>query len=161
MKLALLVLDMQVGLLRDAEGRTDKACEHINYVASLLRQNHHVVIHVMDTEHEGEEAAFSVHPLVEQESMDLHVRKSCSNAFWNSELEAVLKARQVDFVIVSGFAAEHSVLFTYNGAMERGFRTAILQKGVVSMHEEQPLTLYRDRFVLSYPVVEAMLGVQE
>lgn len=164
MKIAMLIIDMQVGLMQespDLPQRAEKACEHINYVASLLRSNRQLVAHVQDNEQQEDETAFAIIPQVVQEPEDLYIRKTWSNGFWKTELESMLLAREIDFVIISGFAAEHCVLFTFNGAVERGFKTAILQKGVVSMYEDQPLTLYRDRFTVSYPVVEAMLGVRE
>jgi len=161
MKIALLIIDMQNGLLREdpaCDPRARKACEYINYAASLLRANRQPIVHIQDNEQQDDEEAFAIIPEIDQEPEDLYVGKTWSNGFWQTELESVLRARDVDLVIVSGFAAEHCVLFTFNGAVERGFKTAILQKGVVSMYEDQPLTLYRDRFTVSYPVVEAMLG---
>ncbi|WP_058302122.1 isochorismatase family cysteine hydrolase [Gorillibacterium timonense] len=164
MKIALLIIDLQVGLMQESPAlplRAKKACEHINYVASLLRSNRQLVVHVQDNEQQEDEAAFAIIPEVDQEPDDLYIRKTWANGFWNTELETILRNREIDLVIVSGFAAEHCALFTFNGAVERGFKTAILQKGVVSMYEDQPLSLYRDRFTISYPVVEAILGVKE
>ncbi|MNI87084.1 putative hydrolase [compost metagenome] len=88
---------------------------------------------------------------------DLRVAKESGNAFWNTELEQVLARHGVKLVIIAGFAAEQCVLFTYNGAEERGFRPVILQNGILSTHNDAVDATYRDRNVISYPVVEFLI----
>ena len=65
----------------------------------------------------------------------------------------------MDFVVVAGYAAEYCVLFTYNGARERGFKTAMLQGGIVSSKPDAITGAYRDRNLISYPVIEAMVSL--
>ncbi|HEY2494346.1 MAG TPA: cysteine hydrolase, partial [Paenibacillus sp.] len=57
-------------------------------------------------------------------------------------------------VIIAGFAAEHCVLFTYNGAIERGFKPVILQQGILSTQSDVIISTYRERNMISYPVIE-------
>lgn len=64
----------------------------------------------------------------------------------------------VGLVIVAGFAAEHCVTFTFNGARERGFKAAVLHNGVVSENPDAVNEIYRDRPTVSYPVIEFMLN---
>lgn len=158
MKVGLLIVDMQESIVRKKMDQTsiDHACEYINHVANVLRSNDHTVVHVQDVE--GMEGAASdeyrIIPEVDVNEKDLTVTKEASNAFWQTDLEQVLKSHGVELVIISGFAAEECVLFTYNGAMERGFRPVMLQNGILSTHPEAVTSTYRDRNVISYPVVD-------
>ncbi len=87
---------------------------------------------------------------------DLIVTKEYSNAFWQTNLEEVLAQQGVKQLILAGYAAEHCVLFTYNGAIERGFSPVLLQNGFTSRHEDTVVAAARDRNLISYPVVEWM-----
>jgi nicotinamidase-related amidase len=155
--IALLVIDMQTNFLEDVDKAiVHSACEYINHVAGLLRENNHTVIHVKDIE--GAEdlsgAGLNFIPEIVIEQDDIQINKEYSNAFWKTELETVLSDKGIQLVIVSGFAAEHCVLFTYNGALERGFKAAILQKGILSTQSAVIDQTYRDRHVVAYPVIE-------
>lgn len=161
MKLGLLIIDMQDIYLQDQmeKKKVDKACEYINYVADLLRSKGHVIIHIQDLEglQEDNKELYHFIPEVHIESEDLIVSKENSNAFWNTELEQILVNQGVDLLIIAGFAAEHCVLFTYNGATERGFKPVILQNGILSTHNDLILSTYRDRNTISYPVIECLV----
>lgn len=63
----------------------------------------------------------------------------------------------IDLLILSGYAAEHCVLFTYNGALERGFKAVLLQNGILSSQSDVIPATYRDRSLISYPVIEALV----
>ncbi|MBI1193704.1 MAG: isochorismatase family protein [Bacteroidetes bacterium] len=69
-----------------------------------------------------------------------------------------LQRAGVHLVMVSGFSAQHCVLATYLGAVERGYKAAILQQGVTSANPAAILEVYRDRHMVSYPVLEAFLA---
>lgn len=62
--------------------------------------------------------------------------------------------------MIAGFAAEYCVTFTANGAVERGFHAAILQRGIISTKTDAIHFIYRDRHVISYPVIEFMLNAK-
>ncbi|GGG12107.1 hypothetical protein GCM10010912_65670 [Paenibacillus albidus] len=157
-KIAFLIIDMQKAFLQDHKEQmnVERACEHINYVAEQLRANNHPVIHIQDVEGAEDLNAESLEiiPEINVEPQDIRVTKEASNAFWNTELEQILLKHDIGLVVVAGYAAEHCVLFTYNGARERGFKTVILQNGILSSNSDViPLT-NRDRNVISYPVIE-------
>ncbi|WP_152393587.1 cysteine hydrolase family protein [Paenibacillus guangzhouensis] len=159
-KIALLVVDMQRLFLEDHMEKFEvaRACEYINHVADQLRTNGHCVVHVQDVEDAREDNAAQLDfiPEVHVEANDLHVKKMHSNAFWQTELEQMIRDQGVGMVIVSGFSADQCVLFTYNGAIERGFNTVMLEKGIVSTPEVVTMTT-RDRHMISYPVIEFMV----
>ena len=95
---------------------------------------------------------------IHQEASDLTIEKVASNAFWDTHLEEIVRKAKTDLIIVSGFAAENCVLFTHNGARERGFKSVILQHGILSGNADMITATYRDRDLISYPVIEALLA---
>ncbi|MBD0380094.1 cysteine hydrolase family protein [Paenibacillus sedimenti] len=161
MKIALLVVDMQKHFLQNLEhNKVAGACEYINYVAKILRAKGHPIIHIQDVEEAGAVSAelLDFIPEINREQEELIVTKIYSNAFWKTELEQILADRQIGFVVVAGNSAEYCVLSTYNGAIERGFKAAILQRGIVSANDDVIASTYRDRHVISYPVIEFMVN---
>lgn len=161
MKTGFLIVDMQAVHVQDRVDKNirDRACEYINHVAGQLRSKGHVVVHVQDVEGMGEDnqELYAVIPEIYVHDSDLRVAKQSGNAFWNTDLAQMLNDRGVKLVIVAGFAAEQCVLFTYNGADERGFRPVILQNGILSTRSDAVDAAYRDRNVISYPVVDFLI----
>lgn len=157
MNVAFLIIDMQKIYLKDISG-IPNACEHINYISSLLREKNHLVIHIKDIEGitEDTKGDYEIIPEIEQHQSDHTFTKIHSNAFWNTGLEELLKEKIIDLVILSGFAAENCVLFTYNGAKERGFNSVLAQNGILSSHDDVIQQSYRDRHLISYPVIECL-----
>lgn len=165
MKMALLIIDMQSVYLQEDpidQKTIDKAGIYINHVAELLRSNDHLVIHVQDMEgyKETNKDQYEVIPEIHVKDTDLRVAKENSNSFWKTELEQILIDHKVGLVIVSGFAAEHCVLFTYNGALERGYKAVILHNGIMSSKSDVITSTYRDRNLISYPAIEYFVKAQ-
>ncbi len=158
MKIGLLIVDMQKVFLQDQREKlnVERACEHINYVADLLRSKNHCVIHIQDIEgaEDLNSELLDIISEIKVEQKDIKITKEASNAFWKTELEQILLKQEIGLVIVAGFAAEHCVLFTYNGAKERGFKTVILQNGIISANSDVIQSTYRDRNIISFPVIE-------
>ncbi|WP_172196559.1 isochorismatase family cysteine hydrolase [Saccharibacillus qingshengii] len=157
MKIALLIIDMQIVHLEGVpQSKIDKVCEYINHVSHVMRTAGHPVIHIQDIEGMTEETESSYRTIEEIvfESPDQAVSKQYSNAFWQTKLEETLAQQGVERVILAGFAVEHCVQFTYNGAVERGFTPVLLQNAILSRHDDAVAAAYRDRNLISYPVVE-------
>ncbi|MEO3944267.1 isochorismatase family cysteine hydrolase [Gorillibacterium sp. CAU 1737] len=166
MKIALLIVDLQPVYLEEEPLEAsvlNSACMYINYVANLLRSNGQPVFHIQDIQDRTEENKhrYEVIPDIVIHPEDRRVTKVYSNAFWKTELEKELRELKVGMVIVAGFAAEHCVLFTYNGAMERDFKAAILQNGILSTKQEVIPATYRDRNLISYPVIEHLIANEQ
>ena len=158
---ALLVVDLQNQFAHSFARieSFDSVIEHIEHVAGLMRQAGQPVVFIKDIESVPEDSeGAAVIPSLQVEPTDLQVSKVHSNAFWRTELEAELRKRDVGLVVVSGFSTEHCVLFTYEGARERGFRAALLQNGIASEDPEATGAALRQRHLVSYPVLEFVLG---
>ncbi len=162
MKIALLIIDMQKVFLSNRKeiNGIEKACEYINYVADLLRSRTQLIIHVKDVEGESErdKSLSEFIPEIKVKEGDMEISKLKSNSFWNTDLENILLKNKAELVIVSGFAAENCVLFTYNGAVERNFKTVILQNGIIGENSTSILETYRDRNIISYPAIEFLMN---
>ncbi len=160
MNIVMLVIDMQRCFVDQFPDRRPalEACEVINYVADMLRKAGHPIIHVKDVESRGEftEEELAFLPEIHIDKNDLQMEKVFSNAFWKTDLEERLRERAIDLLVVSGQAAEHCVLFTYNGASERGFQAAILQDAVASGKPDRVTALYEDRNLISHGVIQAI-----
>ncbi len=160
MKIALIVIDMQKCFLSEYSGLQPikECCTYINHVGRVLRNAGHLIIHVKDMEEaevlSAEQLEFTED--IEVGPKDLVVEKKQSNAFWNTNLDEILQEHGVDLLILCGQAAEHCVLFTYNGARERGRTAVILQNGVLSQKPGRVEALMADRNVISYPVIEVI-----
>lgn len=164
MKIGFLIVDMQKIFLDELREKINikSAVEHINYVSEMLRSKGQCIIHIQDIESENENNSDQIDfiPEIVIAESDLILKKIKSNSFMNTDLEKILKDKEVELIIVSGFSAEHCVLFTYNGALERDFRTVILQNGILSANFSAVSEIQRDRNLISYPVVEFLTGIE-
>ena len=161
MSLALLVIDLQKAYfnfgLRKQE--LEKALQYINEASRLFRQCDKPVVivqHTSDTNKVGT-PGFDVVNGLKVEDTDYRITKTASNAFWDTELEELLKDLDVEFVICAGFAANHCVLFTYNGAKERGYKAAILKNGLVGLENKHVTEVEELRDTICLDTIEFML----
>ncbi|MBU3144375.1 isochorismatase family cysteine hydrolase [Clostridium sp. CF012] len=159
-KVALLVIDMQKNCKDDTSCTSsfEKAVEYINEISQYFREKKLPVVIIQDVEAGGPETeGFKyVEELVVSEN-DFFVHKSYSNSFWKTELDTILKNEGVDCIVISGFAAEHCVLFTYNGAIERGYNTFLLQNGIAGYDNDEIKRIQLLRSVVSYEALEYFL----
>ena len=157
MKTALLIIDMQNGCYEATEEKKMflDAAEYINDVSAMYRKYNLPVIVIQDLEvGEGEGSeAFEVHPSVQIESTDILVQKVFSNSFWETSLDEILKEKDVEFLVITGFAAEYCITFTYGGAVERGYEVALLQNGIAGMGKNGIQSVQRLRPVVAYNVL--------
>lgn len=158
---ALLIIDLQEGHIPGPRkrGEVEEVCKYINYVSGLFRDAGKPIVVIQDIEVEGgtDSEDFAVIPEIELTGGELILHKEWPNAFWKTNLEDVLRQEGVDFVIVCGFAAEHCVTFTYNGAKERGFGAAYLQNGLLGEHPNAVQAVTEVRPLISYPVIASIL----
>ncbi|MBU3111483.1 isochorismatase family cysteine hydrolase [Clostridium lacusfryxellense] len=159
-KVALLIIDMQNNCKESTSCKAsfEKAVEYINEISQYFRKKNHPVVIIQDIEGGGPETeGFKyVEELVVSDN-DFFVLKTYSNAFWETELDNILKSQGVDCVVISGFAVEHCVLFTYNGAVERGYNTFLLQNGLAGYNDDEIKRIQLLRSVVSHEALEYFL----
>ena len=161
MKAAFLVVDVQQAFFDNERYKTqlEYAAEYINYVSSLFRKHEQVVVHVQHGPAAGGKGnpGFKVGKMINQEEGDLYITKFYGNSFWQTDLDKMLKDLEVDFVLISGFAAFNCVLATYNGSIERDYNTALLQHGVAGFNLGDSKAVHHQWNIASYNVIEQIL----
>lgn len=164
MKVAFIIIDMQKGCLEDTKHKDifNRAVDYINETSAMFREAYQPVIVIQDVEvgnGPGSEGFELVDELMVCGS-DSTLYKQYCNAFWETELDNILREMNVGFVVVSGFAAEHCVLFTYNGAVERNYQAALLQNGIAGFDEVAVKETLLLRPVVSYQALSYFLNPQ-
>lgn len=157
-KIALLILDMQKNCKEatTCKASFEKAVEYINEISQYFRDKKLPVVIIQDVEYREGENGECVDELVVTDN-DFFVQKRYCNAFWETELDTILKSEGVDGLVISGFAVEHCVLFTYNGAIERGYHTFLLQNGLAGLDDEEIKRIQLLRSIISYDALEYFL----
>lgn len=161
MKAAFLIIDMQKGCRDYCKDKRefDDVVEYINYTAEIFRKKELPVIRVLDIEvgkGPGSEEFSFVEDISFHET-DREVHKEYNNAFFQTKLHDMLQELEVDFVVLSGFAAEYCMLFSYNGAKEMGYGVSLLQHGVAGVEYEEAKKMQLLRPVISVESLEYFL----
>jgi nicotinamidase-related amidase len=156
--IALLIIDVQKAFIGNRKGEQEyyNALEYINETAKLFRKADKPVIIVRGISEGDDESFQNVEELIVQDS-DTEVLKTYSNSFRKTNLEAILKEKNIDFVVLCGSAAEYCVLATYNGAVERDFGAAMLQHGILVNYPNGLIDIFQNRSLISYDVISYML----
>jgi nicotinamidase-related amidase len=161
MNIAMLIIDMQKGCLEMGQARETmlEAVDYINEVSGYFRKAGKPVVVIQDMtvdQGPGSPGYEVIDDLVVDET-DILVAKTHNNSFYETQLENILHDLGVEFLVVSGFAAEYCVLFSLNGAKERGFGAALLQHGIAGVSKDRVLDTLLIRPVVSYETVAYML----
>lgn len=161
MSIALLIIDVQklyveMPLFKES---FIEAKDYINEVSTYFRNANLPVIHVLDIKNKAnyEKKEYQVSDEIIQDEKDLYLIKSYSNAFWKTDLEQILKDKNVEFVICCGLAASQCVNFTYNGARERDFNVAMLQNGLIDRDKKLVDMIHKSCNVTSYNTIKFLL----
>lgn len=124
---ALLVIDVQVGVVAAAHKR-DEVVANIRTLVERARRQDMPVIWV---QHSDEylprgDAAWGLVPELERGDAEALVEKSYGDAFEDTELEAVLADLAVGRLIVSGAQTDACIRSTLHGALTRGYDAVLV-----------------------------------
>ncbi len=143
MKPAILVIDIQNVWLddnQDLRKSVERRIDVINDAIGWFRQNNSPIIVIY---HEDKAIGllpstkpFEVPGTVRIDEADIKVTKRYPSAFGKTELEAILRKKECDTVVIVGLSASGCVLATYFGAMDCDFHPYLVQGGVASHSEE-------------------------
>jgi nicotinamidase-related amidase len=135
-RLALIVVDMQVGLLTPATARRDVPglIARLNDLAGRLREGGNTIIYV---QHEGPAGSefhpshpgHALHPDLEVQATDLIVRKTSCDAFLDTNLARAVEDSGAEALVVTGCATDFCVDTTVRSALARGYRTIVPTDG--------------------------------
>lgn len=140
MKPALLVLDPQNDFFESDNPNLagfQASVPTINSAIAIFRERGWPVVFIQHTSKDKPAGshAWEIYERFDHQPGDTRLSKTRHNAFWDTELDQLLKSHQVDFVLVSGYVAEYCVLSTLRGALERSYRGAILEGCIASLEE--------------------------
>lgn len=136
---ALLVIDVQNGVVEQAHGR-DEVLANISTLVARARESGTDVVwiqHNSDELQTGSEAWAFVPELPRLDTEPL-VQKAYGDAFEDTELEDVLAARSVGRLVVSGAQTDACIRSTLHGALTRGYDATL----VSDAHTTEDLTAY-------------------
>ncbi len=137
MKPALIVIDIQDRYLpMMAEEEKDFALRMINGAIWLFRQHDLPVIRVYHSDLQfgpkpGEEG-FDFPSSVIIKDDDPKIIKNYPSAFTKTDLEKILRDKDVNTIFLCGLSAVGCVLATYHGGMDRGFETFMVKSAIMS-----------------------------
>lgn len=137
MKPALLVIDIQDRYLpMMAQEEKDLALRMINGAIWLFRQHNVPVIRVYHSDLQfgpkpGEEG-FEFPSSVIIKDDDPKVVKNYPSAFTKTDLDKILRAKEINTVFLCGLSAVGCVLATYYGAMDRGYEVFMVKNAIMS-----------------------------
>ena len=130
---ALLVIDMQIALMNGAyEG--EQLVERIGALIAAARAADTPVVYMQH----GSVAytpmlvgapTWQVHPDIAPEPGDLVLRKRASDSFYDTTLDADLRARDVRHLIITGMQTEFCVDTTVRAASSRGYAVTLVADG--------------------------------
>ena len=141
MKPALIVIDIQNRYLpMMAQDEKDLALKIINGAIWLFRQHDLPVIRVYHSDPQfgpkpGDED-FEFPESVIINDNDPKVIKNFPSAFQKTELDNVLRKKEINTVFLCGLSAVGCVLATYYGAMERDYDVFMVKNGIMSHNSE-------------------------
>lgn len=133
---ALLVIDMQVGLFGADTPRHDAAgvVDRINALARAVRREGGAVIFIQhdgppgDVFEPGREG-WKILPSLEREEGDLVVHKRACDAFYQTDLAEVLGKHRVTRLLVTGCATDFCVDTTVRAAASRDYEIVVVADG--------------------------------
>lgn len=121
---ALVVIDAQVGLMRDAHCK-DEVLQHIAALLEQARASATPVIYVQHDEPGGElephTPDWQIHPSIEPQAGETVVRKTAPDAFYQTSFQAELEARGIKRLVITGMQTEVCVAATARRAVAQNF----------------------------------------
>jgi nicotinamidase-related amidase len=119
---ALLVVDVQVGLVEEPVYAAEAVLERIAGLIGAARATGAPVVYVQDKDVGGVGTpAWQIHPAVAPNAGELVVRKAWGDAFYQTELHAELAARNVARLVVVGMKTDMCVTLTSLRAIALGY----------------------------------------
>jgi nicotinamidase-related amidase len=133
-KMALLVIDVQRGLFKQAKGiyQAEQLLDNLNYLISTARQAGTPVIFI---QHENEKLlqrgsdAWQLHPRIQPLESEEIIHKQHGNAFENTPLRQELDNLGVETLVICGLVTHGCVKATCLGALELGYHTILVGDG--------------------------------
>jgi nicotinamidase-related amidase len=127
---ALLVIDMQVGLFEGKPPRHDEegVVQRTNEIAAAVRATDGIVIFIQHEDDGGltrESKGWEILPTLKRVDTDLMLRKQACDSFYETGLSDLLKQHGVGQIIMTGCATDFCVDTTVRAAASRDFEVVV------------------------------------
>jgi nicotinamidase-related amidase len=127
---ALLIIDMQLGLLEPAH-QSREILEHISTLVEQARASGTPILYV---QHDGPKghglevgsSAWNIHPAIAPQEGDLIVHKRASDSFYDTSLQCELDKRGIANLVVVGGQTEYCVDTTVRRATTLGYNVTLV-----------------------------------
>jgi nicotinamidase/pyrazinamidase len=152
-KKVLLVIDMLNDFVRDGAPlkipHIEKIIEHVKRETEKARSSGYPVIYLCDS-HDKKDREFKMFPphavkntegskIIEElkpQGTDIIIRKSTFSAFFETDLDKVLKRLGVKKLVFTGVATSICVLYTVVDAVMRGYEVEVVKDAVIGLNPE-------------------------
>jgi len=136
---ALLVIDVQVGLIDDPADPSYNAPIVLANIAGLLAKARTAQTPIIFIQHDGNtyegeglslapnSPGWQIHTMVEPLVGELVLRKRASDAFYQTTLQAELDARHIQHLVITGCRTEMCVDTTSRAAISRGYDVTLVR----------------------------------
>jgi nicotinamidase-related amidase len=132
---ALLVIDMQIGLVEGSDVHQGRAV--LDRIADLMRQARDARVPVVHLQHHHTTYAplmagaptWQIHPRVTPAEGERVIGKTASDSFYQTPLEDELRRLGVTHVVVTGMQTEYCVDTTCRRAISLGFDVTLVSDG--------------------------------
>lgn len=150
--IALLVVDVQQGLIDGHPYRAEELLEEIGRLIGRARESGTEVIYVRHNEDDKNglfpgSPAWQVHPAIAPKEGEKVFDKRFSSAFKNTGLDEYLRARGIAVLVLCGMQTEYCIDATIKSAFERDYK-AFMPAGGSTTYDNRLATA--DRLVAYY-----------
>jgi len=128
---ALLLIDIQNGLTKRKLYNFPLFVQAINHSINSFRETKDLIVFV---QHNNKQLKYStddwkIDEKIDKRDNDLTIQKFHGNAFLETDLENILRERNIIEIVVCGLVSHGCVKATCLGGLKLGFKTAILKNG--------------------------------
>jgi len=132
---ALLIVDVQNGIIHDPNYPIYEASKLLKNIRSLIDKAHAAavpVIYIQHTEGEGEvlgkgEPGWFIHPDITPDEKDAVIMKTTPDAFHDTNLHELLTLLKIDSLVVVGVQSEFCIDTTCRRAFSLGYKTILVR----------------------------------
>lgn len=162
LKPALLVLDIQKQFIPWMEQEAlETKYAYINYAIGLFRKAELPVIRIYHTTPgQGPEEGTPEFEFVEDiqiKDTDTKVVKNHGNAFKKTDLDKILKEKEVNAIFIVGLSGTGCVLATYFGGIDHDYDTHLIKNAVISPKAEHTAVIEDSQDAMSISAVAMVL----
>jgi len=128
---ALLLIDIQNGLTKRKLHNFPLFVQTINHSINTFREAKDLIIFVQHNNKQLKELTndWEIDKRIDKQDSDLTIQKFHGNAFLETDLENILRGKNIIEIVVCGLVSHGCVKATCLSALKLGFKTAILKNG--------------------------------